>query len=304
MQIFTTIQELQDYRAKQSTEIAFVPTMGALHEGHLDLVREAAQHAEQVWVSIFVNPLQFSPSEDLSKYPKTWEADCEQLKKLGVDILFAPSVEEIYRNFAAALKAEPEQYSKTLLKNSAIIPATADPTIANRLCGLTRAGHFDGVCSILHTLFSWVQPRIACFGEKDYQQLKVIQTMCEQRKEEFYQHLQIIPVATCREDSGLALSSRNKYLSPEQKQIAPKLYQELTKLKNKIPTLLQNAADTCCSREGEVDDYKEIEALLKTSKETLGSYGFTPEYLEIHWGRIFVAAKLGNTRLIDNVKLA
>ncbi len=249
-QLITTRKQLieaqQSYDGKK---VALVPTMGALHEGHLSLAEIAKQHAEIVWVSIFVNPLQFGPSEDFSKYPKTLENDLKMLEGLGVDYVWAPSVEEMYAGEVNNIYADPE--------------------LTNKLCGLNRPGHFDGVCTVVKLLFDLIQPDVAVFGEKDYQQLMVIKEMVARLK----LPVEIIGAPILREPSGLAMSSRNRYLNETERKLADNIYKSI--------------------RDND----------LVSARNNLESLGMKVEYLEVHWGRIFVAAKIGSTRLIDNVRV-
>ena len=199
MDIIHTIQILNE-RLRAAGPVAFVPTMGNLHAGHLALVRNARKHADCVVVSIFVNPLQFGPTEDFQTYPRTLDADFAQLKQAGADVVFAPSVTEIYPT--------PQQVE--------IVP----PPIANELCGAFRPGHFQGVATVVAKLFNIVQPAVALFGKKDYQQLFVIRAMVR----ELNFPLRVIGAETLRAEDGLALSSRNGYLSAQDRQEAPRLY--------------------------------------------------------------------------------
>ncbi len=240
----------------QAKKKALVPTMGALHEGHLSLVEIARKHADLVGVSIFVNPLQFGPNEDFSKYPRTLEKDLELLKKLNVDYIFTPTVEEVYP--------------------AVIDHIQADSDIANRLCGINRPGHFDGVCTVVKRLFDLLKPDIAIFGEKDYQQLMVIQEMTTRLN----LPIEIIGAPIIRESNGLAMSSRNQYLSESDKKLASNIYQTLSYLSSLNST-------------SEID--------LDQAKNKLEKMGIKIEYLELHWDRIFIAARIGSTRLIDNV---
>jgi pantoate--beta-alanine ligase len=274
MKVVTNYKELQE-ALKSYPEgkhrIALVPTMGALHEGHLSLVRKAQELADIVWVSIFVNPLQFGPNEDYSKYPRTLEADIALLESSGVNYLFAPNVELIY----------PER-EKSPAERTGIIQAKS--SLANKLCGLSRPGHFDGVCTVVKRLFDLIKPDLAIFGKKDYQQLKIIQDMVQELK----LGVEIIPASIVREKNGLAMSSRNQYLNESQKTLAANIYKELNFCKEQI-----------CS----LSDLKktDIEGVFCQSKKRLESLGIQVEYLEIHWDRIFVAARVGKLRLIDNL---
>ena len=259
--LITTREELkaaqQSYRAKK---VAFVPTMGALHEGHLSLVKIAKQHADIVWVSIFVNPLQFGPSEDFSKYPRTLDNDIAMLETVDVDYIWAPSVEEMYGEGV----------------NSQRSTVKADIELNNCLCGLNRPGHFDGVCTVVKLLFDLIQPDVAVFGEKDYQQLMVIREMVVRLK----LPVEIIGAPILREASGLAMSSRNRYLSDIERKLADNIYQTLSYL---------SGLDRVSKQD------------LDQAKTKLEDLGMSVDYLEVHWGRIFAAAKIGSTRLIDNV---
>ena len=196
MKIITTALDMQQaalaLRA-QGKRIGFVPTMGNLHAGHLALVRLAKKHAEVVVVSIFVNPAQFGPNEDFAAYPRTFEADRDLCEQEGVDIVFHPDVPEMY----------PAGVSVSVVENS----------LSRTLCGASRPGHFDGVCTVVAKLFNLVQPHVAVFGEKDGQQLRIIRRMVRDLRFP----VEIVPGPTVREPDGLALSSRNQYLTPEQR---------------------------------------------------------------------------------------
>lgn len=277
MKTETTIQglaaSLQPARASRKT-IGFVPTMGNLHEGHLTLVREAKKICDVVVVSIFVNPIQFGPNEDFDSYPRTLDQDSQLLAEVGCDIIFAPSVEQMYGN-------------KPRLTNISVSEITAD------LCGLQRPGHFDGVAVVVTKLFNMVQPNYAFFGEKDYQQLAVIRQFVR----DLNIPLEVIGVPIVRAADGLALSSRNGYLSAEQRQIAPTIYQSLK-------------AAAQALQQGET-----LSQVLANIKATLTAAGFVVDYVEARTTELqkieafsedlvlFVAAKLGNTRLIDNLQV-
>jgi len=274
MKLIHHINELRTWR-EANPHVALVPTMGNLHEGHLHLVNLARQHAEHVAVSIFVNPLQFGPTEDFTRYPRTLEQDADKLRECGVDLLFAPDV-------------------------SQILPATprcqiALPALANQLCGATRPGHFVGVATIVLKLFNLVQPDIACFGKKDYQQLGIIRMMVE----DFNVPIEIIAGETQRAADGLALSSRNQYLTPDERARAPQLFQQL-----QLITHLAQQADANVSQ------------LEQNAWQTLAEAGWQPDYIQIR-NRYLAeptpqdqqlvvvgAARLGNTRLIDNLEFS
>jgi pantoate--beta-alanine ligase len=265
MQVLHTVADVRS--ALKNRRVALVPTMGNLHSGHLHLVKQARQHASTVVVSIFVNPLQFGPHEDFDRYPRTLAQDCALLEG-HADAVFAPDV--------AALYPRQGQGTLTTLKAGS---ASAG------LCGTYRPGHFDGVVTVVHALFNLVQPAVALFGEKDYQQLAVIQQMVQ----DLHVPVEVIGVPTQRETSGLALSSRNQYLSPEQKALAANVYASLQAVANhsdKIQASFEQAAH-------------------------LQALGFEVQYLEVRSldlspyqggaGVVLVAAVLGKTRLIDNL---
>ena len=258
--------------------IAFVPTMGNLHEGHLDLVRKARCLCDVVVVSIFVNPLQFGPNEDLDAYPRTMAADKEKLFREGVQVLYAPDVEEIYPEGMAA---------QTQVQV---------PDLGDTLCGSTRPGHFDGVTTVVSKLFNIVQPDVAIFGEKDFQQLSIVRKMVK----DLCLPISIVGVATTRDEDGLAKSSRNGYLSSRQRRIAPVLHQTLNSCREAI----------ACG----FDNFLQLESHARMK---LLQAGFEPDYFAIRDARtlrpvtedteeiaILAAARLGSTRLIDNVRLA
>ena len=278
MQIINTIADLRSVLKSQSN-IAFVPTMGNLHAGHIQLVEVAKQHASCVVVSIFVNPLQFGPTEDLASYPRTLEADCEKLKAAGASIVFTPSVEEMYQDFDGI----------NLNQTMTITP----PPIANELCGAARPGHFAGVATVVMKLFNMVQPSIAVFGQKDFQQLFIIKQLVKQ----FNLPINIIGVDTVREPSGLAMSSRNGYLTNEQRATASQLNNALQGIVEAVKNGNQ--------------DYDQLE---QQAKSILNSQGWTADYISIRSSLTLLpasnadtelvvlgAAKLGNTRLIDNL---
>ena len=258
--------------------IAFVPTMGNLHDGHLDLVRKARQLCDVVVVSIFVNPLQFGPNEDLDAYPRTLAADKEKLFSEGVQVLFAPGVEEIY----------PEGMQAQTLVHV--------PDLGDTLCGSSRPGHFDGVTTVVSKLFNIVQPDVAVFGEKDFQQLSIVRRMVK----DLCMPIKIVGVATNRDRDGLARSSRNGYLSLDQRRIAPVLHQTLINCREAI----------ACG----FDNFLQLESHARMK---LLQAGFEPDYFAIRDARtlrtvtenteeiaILAAARLGSTRLIDNVRLS
>lgn len=258
--------------------VAFVPTMGNLHQGHLKLVDEARQRADKVIVSIFVNPMQFGANEDLAKYPRTLAEDCAGLTDHQADAVFTPTPELIYP------------------KGLEVQTAVDVPFIGDNHCGASRPGHFRGVSTIVTKLFNLVQPDIALFGKKDYQQLAVIRALTI----DLSFPIEIIGIDTERAADGLALSSRNGYLSPEQRATAPLIYQQLQWLAQQI-------------RDEGASDFRALEQQVR---ETLSQAGFRPDYVNICQRHnlelandlnsplvILLAAYLGTTRLIDNLEV-
>jgi pantoate--beta-alanine ligase len=283
MQVLTTIHDLRELRSRLVSEashlpvVGLVPTMGALHNGHIALIREARQKCTCVIVSIFVNPLQFGPNEDFSKYPRPLEDDLEMCRKEGVELVFNPSVEELY------LSGQ-ENTNK-------VVPPDALTSI---LCGAFRPGHFIGVATVVLKLFNVVQPDIAFFGEKDYQQLIVIRNMVA----DLDIPIKIVAVPTIRETDGLALSSRNAYLSTEQRKTAPVLYQTLCEVRDAclrdklpLPKVLANGRDQIAALPDVNLQY--LEACNSTTLKPL-SDTTVPMV-------ILAAAKFGAIRLIDNI---
>ena len=275
MKIIHTIKELRDWR-REAGSVAFVPTMGNLHEGHLALVREAAKRADKVVVSIFVNRLQFGQGEDFDRYPRTLEQDAAKLAGEGVAVLFAPSEQELYPRVAQQYNVEP-------------------PNLQNELCGAFRPGHFRGVATVVAKLFNIVEPDYACFGKKDYQQLAILQGMAA----DLNFRVEIVPVDIGRAADGLALSSRNQYLSEAERKQAPQLYREL----QAVARAVENGN-------------RDYAALEQQAAANLKQVGWQVDYVEIrHAGNLQVAhvgdselvvlaaARLGNTRLIDNIEI-
>ena len=280
MNVSESIQSLQKFLQQHTAEkIALVPTMGNLHQGHLDLVDRARELADIVVVSIFVNPLQFEAGGDLENYPKTLQADIEKLEQAGVDMLFAPEVDEIYA----------DDLSNT---TQVIVPG-----ISSLWCGASRAGHFEGVTTVVNKLFNLVQPDVAVFGEKDFQQLTIIRMMVA----DLNIPVEIVGVATRREADGLAMSSRNGYLTKEERDIAPKLRDILLNIQKIIIT----------------SDNADYQRITDNAKKELNQNGFKTDYLAICRQSdlklatsddknlvILAAAHLGKARLIDNLVLA
>ena len=280
MKVVHTIEELRD-QLRGQLRVSFVPTMGNLHEGHLSLMKLARQHGDPVVASIFVNRLQFGPNEDFDRYPRTLQADIEKLERQrDVYVLFAPNEREMY--------PEPQSYQ---------IQPPAD--LGNILEGQFRPGFFTGVSTVVMKLFSCVQPRVAVFGKKDYQQLMVIRNMCRQ----FQLPVDILAHETVRDADGLALSSRNMYLSPSERTEAPQLYATLQALQARIKAgqadqaELEALAGDSLSRRGWAVDYVSLRRQRDLNSPTRD---------EIKAGEplvVLTAAKLGATRLIDNLEI-
>ncbi|MDN4038463.1 pantoate--beta-alanine ligase [Massilia sp. YIM B02443] len=279
MKIISSIDELRDQMRGQ-LRTAFVPTMGNLHEGHLSLMRLARRHGDPVVASIFVNRLQFGPNEDFDKYPRTFQEDVAKLEKEGVYVLFAPTEKDLY--------PEPQEYR--------VRPPN---DLGNTLEGEFRPGFFEGVCTVVTKLFSCVQPRVAVFGKKDYQQLMIVRNMARQ----FALPTEIIGAETYRADDGLALSSRNGYLSTDERAEAPALYRNLNAVAEAV-------------RAGDHD----IAGVEGRAMAALAERGWKPDYISVRKRAdlqapgaldlerneplvVLAAAKLGNTRLIDNLEI-
>jgi pantoate--beta-alanine ligase len=280
MKIFAQIDDLQLALEKVShkSSIAFVPTMGNLHQGHLALVKEAKRRADVVVASIFVNPLQFGANEDLDKYPRTLEQDEEKLRTEGVDILFTPNSQTIYPQGLA-------QHSRVSV-----------PELSRHHCGASRPGHFDGVTTVVNILFNIIQPDMAIFGEKDFQQLAIIRKMVS----DLYMPIEILAVATGRAADGLALSSRNQYLSTEQRAAAPSLYQSLQHAREQVLSGQHSHADICQEAISSLEKVGfEIDYFNISDASTLDAASINSDNLVI-----LAAAKLGTTRLIDNVSFS
>ena len=280
------ISDIQDLRAQMSGQnrVAFVPTMGNLHAGHLSLMKIAAVHGDPVVASIFVNRLQFGPNEDFDKYPRTMQSDVDKLEAEHVYVLFAPSEKDLY--------PEPQEYR--------VLPPTQ---LGDILEGEFRPGFFQGVCTVVLKLFSCVQPRVAVFGKKDYQQLMIIRSMCRQ----LALPVEIIAAETVRDVDGLALSSRNQYLSVEDRAEAPRLYRVLNQVRDAIQADVAHAAEN-------------LHALEEKAVAELTEHGWKPDYVavrrqhdllkptpeQVRAGEplvILAAARLGTTRLIDNLEI-
>lgn len=278
MIVASTRDELAEVLAewKQNDEhVALVATMGNLHSGHVSLIELAREHAERVVVSVFVNPTQFGPDEDFDEYPRTMERDTRRLKIASADLIFIPDVETVYP-FG--------------VEDATIVSV---PKLTDNFCGASRPGHFDGVTSVVARLFALVQPEIAVFGQKDYQQQLVIRHMCT----DLNLPVKIVAAETVREEDGLAMSSRNQYLDDEQRKIAPALFEILSHTGRE----LQNGR-------------RNFEKLETEASQALIAKGFELDYLAIRRAQnlaipdrdcdelvVLVAAKLDKVRLIDNI---
>ncbi len=267
-------EQIAEWR-HNNEHVALVPTMGSLHAGHLSLVELAREHAERVVVSIFVNPTQFGEGEDFDKYPRSLELDTRRLKTTATDLIFAPDVDTVYP-FGA--------------RNATVVSV---PGLTENFCGASRPGHFDGVTSVVARLFALVQPDVAVFGQKDYQQQLVIRHMAE----DMNLPVAIITAETVREDDGLAMSSRNAYLSDEERSVAPVLFKTLCSVGEELQNGRRNFAD-----------------LESQAAEDLRDAGFVVDYFAIRRAQnlevpdrdcdelvVLAAAELGTARLIDNI---
>ncbi|MGD9842857.1 MAG: pantoate--beta-alanine ligase [Steroidobacteraceae bacterium] len=263
---------------KQGLRVALVPTMGNLHQGHATLVAKAREHADRVVVSVFVNPLQFGPNEDFQAYPRTPAEDCALLTQYQADVLFAPDVSDMY----------PQG-----MDNHTMVQV---PELSDILCGVVRPGHFVGVATVVAKLFNVVQPDVALFGEKDFQQLAIIKRMTI----DLGMPLQVIGIETVREADGLAMSSRNRYLSAEQRALSPRIFAVLSAVASQL-------------QQGQ-RDFAQLE---QSAVQQLMQSGFKPDYVSIRDADtlhvpgaqsrklvVLTAARLGRARLIDNVQVA
>ncbi|NLC35786.1 MAG: pantoate--beta-alanine ligase [Alcaligenaceae bacterium] len=280
MKVVHTIEELRD-QLRGQLNVSFVPTMGNLHSGHLALMKMARQHGDPVVASIFVNRLQFGPNEDFDRYPRSLAGDIEKLEReRNVYVLFAPDEREMY--------PEPQSYR-----------IQTPPVLGDILEGEFRPGFFNGVSTVVMKLFSCVQPRVAVFGKKDYQQLMVVRAMCRQ----FQLPVNVLAHETVRDADGLALSSRNVYLTPQERAEAPQLYQQLQALAQRVRdghadvAELEGAAGQELERRGWEMDYfsvrRQRDLLAPSREEVLAGEPLV----------VLAAAKLGNTRLIDNLEV-
>jgi len=273
-----TLRERVSAWHQQKLKVALVPTMGNLHKGHVSLVAQAQELADRVIVSIFVNPLQFGPSEDFDQYPRTLEHDTEMLQKVGADVLFHPGTFEIY----------PVGHERTTVVDV--------PELAGILCGAFRPGHFAGVATVVCKLFNIAQPDVVVFGEKDYQQLTIIRRMVA----DLCMPIEVVGVPTLREPDGLAMSSRNRYLTQGQRALAPKLHDMLRAARKRIESGDRN-----------------FDQIQSEGMHTLELAGFKPEYVAVRQAAdlqpprastrdfvILAAGRLGKARLIDNVRIS
>ena len=274
-----TVAQMQAWSAAErgaGRRVGCVPTMGYLHEGHLSLIRECRRRADKVVMTLFVNPTQFAPHEDFNRYPRDFEGDCQKAESAGAEVVFAPSVAEMY----------PEGYQTFVTVEG----------VSQGMEGEVRPTHFRGVATVVTKLFTAVKPQVAVFGEKDYQQLKVIERMVR----DLNLGIEIVGLATVREPDGLAMSSRNVYLSPEERERALSISRALFAARAAVDN-------------GE----REIPALIKAAVKTIAAAGLVLDYLEIRDAetlsplerldrpaRILIAARVGKTRLIDNLALA
>lgn len=275
MEIVSEIRTLRERRESMRGSVGLVPTMGNLHEGHLALAREAREQCANAVATIFVNPTQFGPNEDFASYPRTFEEDIAQLEAAGVDVAFAPTTAGMYPHGREGLTT------------------ISVPALANTLCGEVRPGHFDGVATVVAKLLHLATPHRAFFGEKDWQQLALIRAMAR----DLDMATQIVGVPTVRADDGLALSSRNQYLTSAERELAPLIYRKL-----------------CAAREAIHEGERDFARLEADAARDLASVGFDVDYVAVRDAerlveptpatkslRILAAARLGSARLIDNI---
>jgi pantoate--beta-alanine ligase len=280
MDTVTTVAAVREQVRRWRSEgrrVAFVPTMGNLHAGHLSLIEAARRHGERFIASIFVNPMQFGPNEDYAQYPRTPTKDADMLTAAGCNLMFMPDVAEIYPNGS-------ERATRVDV-----------PSLSRVLDGEIRPGHFEGVSTIVATLFHIVEPDVAIFGEKDFQQLTIIRRMVA----DLCMAVEIVGAPTVRDSDGLAMSSRNQYLTPAERQVAPRIYQTLQAAANRL-----QAGDT------------EPSSIERTGVEALAKAGMKPDYFSVRRAQdlgapapdtkhlvVLTAARLGKARLIDNIQV-
>lgn len=273
MDVISTTPALRE-RLGREPRVAFVPTMGNLHAGHISLVETARQHADCVVVSVFVNPLQFGANEDLASYPRTLEEDCAKLQAAGADVVFAPSETEVYP-VAQQVLVEP-------------------PPIAAELCGAARPGHFRGMATVVLKLFNMVQPQVALFGKKDFQQLFIVRELVRQLN----LPIEIVAGDTVRESDGLAMSSRNGYLKPAERMEAPRLYRAL----QQVVQAVQSGRRDFAAIEAQTAQYLTQLGWIVDYISVRSAATLLPPQPEEHDFVALGAAKLGRTRLIDNIE--
>lgn len=273
-------EQIKEWK-KAGLTVGLVPTMGALHNGHLSLIKKAVEKCDKVVVSVFVNPIQFCPGEDLDKYPRTLEADQKLCESNGVNIVFAPTPSEMYGDCQ--------------MRTNDFLTYVISPFFyVNKLCGKSRVGHFDGVCTVVNKLFNIVQPDFAFFGQKDAQQLIIIKKMVK----DLNIPVEIIPCPIVREESGLALSSRNKYLSEEDKIQALALSKILNNIKNCYKKGITNVEALKETAYQFLNDHHDLEYLEFMNEENLDEMTTADDHT-----RVFIACKVGGVRLIDNILL-
>jgi pantoate--beta-alanine ligase len=280
MDTVTTVAAVREQVRRWRSEgrrVAFVPTMGNLHAGHLSLIEAARRHGERFIASIFVNPMQFGPNEDYAQYPRTPTKDADMLTAAGCNLMFMPDVAEIYPNGS-------ERATRVDV-----------PSLSRVLDGEIRPGHFEGVSTIVATLFHIVEPDVAIFGEKDFQQLTIIRRMVA----DLCMAVEIVGAPTVRDSDGLAMSSRNQYLTPAEREVAPRIYQALQAAANRL-----QAGDT------------ELSSIERTAVQALTTAGMKPDYFSVRRAQdlgapapdtqhlvVLTAARLGKARLIDNIQV-
>jgi pantoate--beta-alanine ligase len=280
MDTVTTVAAVREHVRRWRSEgrrVAFVPTMGNLHAGHVSLIDAARRHGDRFIASIFVNPMQFGPNEDYAQYPRTPTQDASMLAEAGCNLMFMPDVAEIYPNGS-------ERATRVDV-----------PNLSRILDGEFRPGHFEGVSTIVATLFHIVEPDVAVFGEKDFQQLTIIRRMVT----DLCVPVEIVGAPTVRDNDGLAMSSRNQYLAPAERQVAPRIYQTLQAAANRL-----QAGDT------------EFSSIERTGVEALEKAGMKPDYFSVRRADdlgppvpdtrhlvVLTAARLGRARLIDNIQI-
>lgn len=263
---------------KEGLKVGLVPTMGALHAGHLSLIKKAVKTCDRVVVSVFLNPIQFGPSEDLDKYPKNLDGDLEICKNAGVDVVFAPTPAEMYGE-------------GHILSNDFLTYVAPPFFYVNKLCGKSRVGHFDGVCTVVMKLFNIVQPDYAFFGQKDAQQLVIIKKMVK----DLNIPVEIMPCPIVREESGLAMSSRNKYLSEDGKKQALALSKILTNIKSCYKKGIIDVRALSETALGFLNEHHELEYLEFVDKNTLEDKNVVDDDT-----LVLIAVRTDNVRLIDN----